>query len=53
VLPIPLWFLAFPNQVAIHAWFIDRLSSGWWLPGLRCFSLAIATRHRAEPVGGS
>ena len=53
VLPIPLWFLAFPNQVAIHAWFIDRVVVWVVAAGFALFSLAIATRHRAEPVGGS
>jgi hypothetical protein len=28
VLPIPAWFLAFPNQVAMHAWFMDRIIGG-------------------------
>lgn len=49
VLPIPLWFLAFPNQVAIHAWFIDRIVVWLVAAGFSVFSLAIAAGHRARP----
>jgi len=47
VLPIPLWFLAFPNQVAIHAWFMDRIVVWVVAAGFAVFALGVAARNRA------
>jgi hypothetical protein len=46
VLPIPLWFLAFPNQVAIHAWFMDRIVVWVVAAGFAVFAMAMAARNR-------
>ena len=46
VLPIPAWFLAFPNQVAMHAWFMDRIIVWVIAAGFSVFLLAIAARYR-------
>ena len=46
VLPIPLWFLAFPNQVETHAWFMDRIVVWLIAAGFSLFLMAIAARYR-------
>jgi hypothetical protein len=46
VLPIPAWFLAFPNQVAMHAWFMDRIIVWVIAAGFSVFLLAIAASNR-------
>jgi hypothetical protein len=50
VLPIPLWFLAFANQTAEHAWFIDRILVWPIAAGFGLFTLAIANRRSAPAV---
>ena len=45
-LPIPAWFLAFPNQVVTHAWFIDRIIVWVIAAGFSVFLMAIAARYR-------
>jgi hypothetical protein len=47
VLLIPIWFLAFPNQVATHAWFIDRILVWVVAAGFSLFLTAIAARYRS------
>jgi len=46
VLPIPAWFMVFPNQVAIHAWFMDRIIVWVIAAGFSVFLLAIVARYR-------
>jgi hypothetical protein len=46
VMPIPAWFLAFSNQVAGHAWFMDRIIVWVIAAGAALFVLAIASKHR-------
>jgi hypothetical protein len=46
VLPIPLWFLAFPNQVETHAWFMDRIVVWVIAAGFSLFFMGIAARYR-------
>jgi hypothetical protein len=46
VLPIPAWFLAFPNQVQMHAWFMDRIIVWAIAAGFSVFLMAIAARFR-------
>ena len=53
VLPVPAWFLAFPNQVAVHAWFMDRIIVWVIAAGFSVFFLAIAARYqRSSPSQG-
>jgi hypothetical protein len=44
--PIPAWFLAFSNQTAVHAWFMDRIIVWVVAAGFSLFVLAIAARYR-------
>ena len=54
VLPIPAWFLAFPNQVAMHAWFMDRIIVWVIAAGFSVFLLAVAARYLpGSPADGS
>jgi hypothetical protein len=46
VLPIAAWFLVFSNQVAIHAWFMDRIVVWVIAAGFSLFVMAIAARYR-------
>ena len=46
VVPIPAWFLAFPNQVQMHAWFMDRIIVWAIAAGFSVFLMAIAARFR-------
>ncbi|WP_037283351.1 hypothetical protein [Rubellimicrobium mesophilum] len=48
VVPIPAWFLAFSNQVAVHAWFMDRIIVWVIAAGGSLFVLAIASRYDAS-----
>ena len=48
VLPIPLWFMVFINQVGNHAWFMDRILVWPIAAGFGLFFLAMTTRGR-EP----
>ncbi len=48
VLPIPAWFLAFPNQVKTHAWFMDRIIVWVIAAGFSVFLLSIAARYRGR-----
>jgi len=54
VLPVPAWFLAFPNQVAMHAWFMDRIIVWLIAAGFSVFLLAVAARYLpGSPADGS
>ena len=46
VIPIPAWFLAFPNQVSEHAWFMDRIFVWVIAAGFSLFVLAITARYQ-------
>lgn len=49
VFPIPLWFLLFPNQAGLHAWFMDRIFVWPIAAGFGLFILAIAARGQESP----
>jgi hypothetical protein len=51
VLPIPAWFVAFPNHLLIHAWFMDRILVWPVAAGFGLFLLAVAARHATGANG--
>ena len=53
VIPIPVWFLVFSHQVAVHAWFMDRIIVWVIAAGAALFVLAIATRYQLSTAANA